>query len=262
MGEYVAKCRTGRRIIERGALEACDNAIEDHDRSHETSVLEVATDGGHEIDPTAWYVLDSSRDAVVSGPHDAKPMAEDRARGEGIDHLIVDGEALRSITGETRLVWQTGDVDIVTDGGQITDAENEKRKRASSGPTMERVSFRLPSELLGVVDAAVERGTYPNRLAALRAAVRQQFPQPDGGHPPGSAGGASTPGTAQPTSDPTPADTTDAQWRLRYHVGELAHYTAWTSEFATVENLYHQYRQGEYGHDVTIERRAEVSADG
>ena len=38
-------------------------------------------------------------------------------------------------------------------------------------------------------------------------------------------------------------------WRLRYVVGNLAHYTEWT-----VENLYEQYRHEEIGHGVTIER--------
>jgi hypothetical protein len=32
------------------------------------------------------------------------------------------------------------------------------------------------------------------------------------------------------------------EWRFRYRVGDLVHYTEWTSEFATVENLCEQYR--------------------
>jgi hypothetical protein len=53
----------------------------------------------------------------------------------------------------------------------------------------------------------------------------------------------------------TPTDARpDAQcWRVRYHVGDLEHYTAWSTDFATVENLYEQYRRGEYAHDVVIE---------
>lgn len=55
------------------------------------------------------------------------------------------------------------------------------------------------------------------------------------------------------TSDSSGADTAATQgneWPLRYCVGDLVHYTEWTSEFAVVENLYDQYRRGEYGHDV------------
>ncbi|WP_349674922.1 hypothetical protein [Haloarcula sp. JP-L23] len=62
-------------------------------------------------------------------------------------------------------------------------------------------------------------------------------------------------------TDPTDATTSDApsprapQWRLRYQVGDLVHYTEWTSEFAAVENLAEQYRREAYGHDVVIEHR-------
>jgi len=55
-----------------------------------------------------------------------------------------------------------------------------------------------------------------------------------------------------------PAPTGGQQWRLRYVVGDLVHYTEWTSDFATVENYYDQYRRGDYSHDVVIERRTEV----
>jgi hypothetical protein len=63
---------------------------------------------------------------------------------------------------------------------------------------------------------------------------------------------------ATPTPGPDTAATAANQWRLRYVVGDLTHYTEWTSEFATVENLYAQYRRGDYAHDVVLERRAEV----
>ncbi|WP_026190349.1 hypothetical protein [Halomicrobium katesii] len=64
---------------------------------------------------------------------------------------------------------------------------------------------------------------------------------------------------SSPTQDePDPAPTQRQKWRLRYAVGDLVHYTEWTHEFATVENLYEQYRRGDYGHDVVIERRTEV----
>ncbi|MBX0297003.1 hypothetical protein [Haloarcula nitratireducens] len=65
-------------------------------------------------------------------------------------------------------------------------------------------------------------------------------------------------------TDPTAATGGDSapaqrpQWRLRYQVGDLVHYTEWHEDFATVENLAVQYRHGDYGHDVVIERRTAV----
>ncbi|WP_135304819.1 hypothetical protein [Haloarcula amylovorans] len=67
---------------------------------------------------------------------------------------------------------------------------------------------------------------------------------------------AQTDPTSESAPDAAPAQ--DDKWRLRYHVGDLVHYTEWSEDFATVENLYAQYRYGEYGHDVVIERRTEV----
>jgi len=61
----------------------------------------------------------------------------------------------------------------------------------------------------------------------------------------------------EPEDSPTAA-TQDRQWRLRYHVGGLEHYTEWCRDFATVENLAEQYRRGDYGHDVVIEQRTAV----
>ncbi|EMA09218.1 hypothetical protein [Haloarcula marismortui] len=65
-------------------------------------------------------------------------------------------------------------------------------------------------------------------------------------------------------ADPSPEPATEtassdtAQWRLRYHVGEIQHYTEWMADFPTIENYYDQYRRGDYAHDVAIERRAMV----
>ncbi|EMA14975.1 hypothetical protein [Haloarcula marismortui] len=65
-------------------------------------------------------------------------------------------------------------------------------------------------------------------------------------------------------ADPSPGTATDTastetdQWRLRYMVGDLEHYTEWTADFPTIENYYDQYRRGDYAHDVAIERRAVV----
>lgn len=49
-----------------------------------------------------------------------------------------------------------------------------------------------------------------------------------------------------------------SEWRLRYLVGDLEHYTEWTPEFATVENYYDQYRRDERTSEVTIERRDQL----
>jgi Arc/MetJ-type ribon-helix-helix transcriptional regulator len=45
---------------------------------------------------------------------------------------------------------------------------------------MERVSFRLPEDLLDEVDAAVDAGVFPNRSEAIREAIRGEFPTEDG----------------------------------------------------------------------------------
>ncbi|WP_420182829.1 hypothetical protein ACNO8S_16200 (plasmid) [Haloarcula sp. KBTZ06] len=61
--------------------------------------------------------------------------------------------------------------------------------------------------------------------------------------------------------DSAGTDTAPAQanpWRLRYMVGDLEHYTEWTTDFPTIENYYDQYRRGDYAHDVAIERRTVV----
>lgn len=48
----------------------------------------------------------------------------------------------------------------------------------------------------------------------------------------------------------------DVQWRLRWAVADLVHYTAWTADYGTVENYYEQYRRSDHpGHDYVIERR-------
>ncbi|KAA9404566.1 hypothetical protein EGO51_18860 [Haloarcula hispanica] len=65
-------------------------------------------------------------------------------------------------------------------------------------------------------------------------------------------------------ADPSPEPATETappetdQWRLRYMVGDLEHYTEWMADFPTIENYYDQYRRGDYAHDVAIERRAVI----
>jgi len=54
------------------------------------------------------------------------------------------------------------------------------------------------------------------------------------------------------------ASSDTAQWRLRYHVGEIQHYTEWTADFPSIENYYDQYHHGDHAHDVAIERRAMI----
>ena len=54
-------------------------------------------------------------------------------------------------------------------------------------------------------------------------------------------------------TEPTAVD--GREWRLRFTVGEVVHYTAWTAEFATIESLYEQYRRNRHGTDHAIERR-------
>jgi hypothetical protein len=72
------------------------------------------------------------------------------------------------------------------------------------------------------------------------------------------------PSLANPSEERTDEESTDDEWRLCWHVGDLAVHTAWTSDFGTVENLYEQYRRSEAhpGTDYTIERRTEVDTEG
>jgi hypothetical protein len=71
---------------------------------------------------------------------------------------------------------------------------------------------------------------------------------------------------SQLSDSDTPAGHSDATpgWRLRWHVGDLAHHTEWTTDFGTVENLYDQYRRSDVfpGHDIVIERRTVVRDHG
>lgn len=57
---------------------------------------------------------------------------------------------------------------------------------------------------------------------------------------------------------PHSADTGTREWRLRYTVGDLEHFTEWTRSFATIESYYDQYRRDELTTDVTIERRDQL----
>ncbi|WP_018259313.1 hypothetical protein [Halomicrobium katesii] len=47
----------------------------------------------------------------------------------------------------------------------------------------------------------------------------------------------------------------ECQWRLRYAVGELTHFSEWTADFPTVEDYYEQFRREDHVSAVTIERR-------
>jgi len=50
-------------------------------------------------------------------------------------------------------------------------------------------------------------------------------------------------------------------WRLRYRVGDLEHYTEWTTAFPTVENRYEQYRRRPRISEVCIERLETVGGE-
>jgi hypothetical protein len=70
---------------------------------------------------------------------------------------------------------------------------------------------------------------------------------------------------ANPTEERTDAEApADTEYRLRWHVADLAHYTDWTTDFGVVENLYDQYQHDPThpGHDYAIERRTAVRATG
>lgn len=59
----------------------------------------------------------------------------------------------------------------------------------------------------------------------------------------------------QTTSESIHEAPDDREWRLRFTVGEVVHYTAWTTEFSAIENLYDQYRRNRHGSNHVIERR-------
>jgi hypothetical protein len=61
---------------------------------------------------------------------------------------------------------------------------------------------------------------------------------------------------SQRNQDSDRAEST-ADYRLRYHFGDLRLYSEWESELAVVENLAEQLRRGDGFHDVTIEQRTE-----
>jgi uncharacterized Zn finger protein (UPF0148 family) len=65
------------------------------------------------------YVVDEHRDAVVAGPYQNEDEAADEARERGPDHIVASAGLLRmmEMTSTATLRWETGDVDVVTDGG-------------------------------------------------------------------------------------------------------------------------------------------------
>lgn len=71
----------------------------------------------HDVHSEAWYVFDGTRDAVVAGPFDDMDQAKSRAACTEGRPYVVDGELLEKVRDDTTLVWETGDVDVVTDGG-------------------------------------------------------------------------------------------------------------------------------------------------
>lgn len=57
----------------------------------------------------------------------------------------------------------------------MTDDQDKENLRS-----MERITFRCPKGLIEQLEKHVDRGTYPNRSEALRAAVRNEIDKRDG----------------------------------------------------------------------------------
>lgn len=88
---------------------------------------ELVTDGGYDIDPDAYYVLDSLEDTVVAGPTDREQaLAEARARGPE-DNIVVSGASLRQLVDARTVAWETddGEPTVVTDGGSTFRVDQE-----------------------------------------------------------------------------------------------------------------------------------------
>ncbi|WP_276260643.1 hypothetical protein [Haloglomus litoreum] len=70
---------------------------------------------------------------------------------------------------------------------------------------------------------------------------------------------------ANTTEERTDAEpTADTEYRLRWYVADLPHYTGWTDDFGVIENLHDQYQHDPThpGHDYAIERREAVRGGG
>ena len=61
--------------------------------------------------------------------------------------------------------------------------------------------------------------------------------------------------TAKPDEVHDSTAVADCQWRLRYEIGDLTHFTEWTPDFPIVENYYEQFRRETLVNATTIERR-------
>jgi hypothetical protein len=63
-----------------------------------------------------------------------------------------------------------------TDDEQAREAAEQHTKgRQTGGGSMDRVTARMPDEMIRALDDAVDDGKYPNRTAAIRDAVRERF---------------------------------------------------------------------------------------
>ena len=47
------------------------------------------------------------------------------------------------------------------------------RDRESTGKSMQRITFRIPTQQIDEVESLVDEGEYPNRSEAIRQAVRE-----------------------------------------------------------------------------------------
>jgi len=82
---------------------------------------ELVTDGGHDVDPDAWYIVESEVPAVAGGPYanydDAYQLWQ-ATYDQQPQYDIVQGTRIRELDqGGATLVWETDDVTVVTDGG-------------------------------------------------------------------------------------------------------------------------------------------------
>lgn len=89
------------------------------------------------LDEDSWYVVDKARTAVVGGPYEDEMTATIRARERGANHGVVTGDVLqeRERDASTTLIWELGDVDVMTDGGTDDGAIDNGFDDATVSPT-------------------------------------------------------------------------------------------------------------------------------
>lgn len=63
----------------------------------------------------------------------------------------------------------------------MSQAETTPQDRETTAVNLERVTFRIPKAQLERLDALVDRGAFPNRSEAIRAAVGQLVAEENAG---------------------------------------------------------------------------------